>query len=126
MLGLSPLSAGPISSLSGLTVSTDRYASASSVIVLSHGGIPRDVYRSIAQSILLSQRSLVPFVEVFATSAITLTNADSNTNINAANSIVFSQSAIPANVFQSVEQTIVISSHCAPRSGYLASGRFRR
>jgi hypothetical protein len=126
MLGLSPLSAAPVSGLSGLSTSTDRYAYASSVIVLSQGGIPQDVYRSIDQSILLSQRALLPFVEVFATSAITLTNADSNTNINAASSLVISQSAVPVDVFQTVEQSIIISSYCAPRSGYLASGRYRR
>lgn len=126
MLGLSPVSAAPVSSLSELTVSTDRYVNASSVIVLSQGGFPRDVYQSIAQSILLSQRALLPFVEVFATSAVTLTNADSNTNINAASSLVISQSAVPNDVFQTVVQSILVSSHCAPRSGYLASGRYRR
>lgn len=126
MLGLSPVSAAPVSGLSEVTVSTDRYANASSVIVLSQGGLPTEVQQRVTQSIVLSQRALLPFVEVFATSAMTLSNTDANTNINAASSLVISQSAVPVDVFQTVEQLIVLESHCAPRTGYLASGRYRR
>lgn len=126
MLGLSPLSAAPVSSLAELTVSTSRFVNASSVIVLSQNGYPDEVARSLASAIVLSQNSLVPFVDVAATSGIVLANADSSAGQIAVSSIVIGQSAVTSDVYQTIEQSIYISSRATIRTGYLASGRYRR